>query len=133
MERIGATTAKAKMLVFLLVSLCSAGFLYCFLFGACGVRSLSPHCTPQGPRFLRRRRRFSAADPLYAFSGRLVRRHSAAGGHRGPLEPAAGVEREAAGDVEVVPAEGESPELVTLAVIELITTTNDTKCMRWRQ
>jgi hypothetical protein len=51
------TTAKAKAKkiarIFLLVSLCSAlllYLLYCLLFGASGVRSLSrPHCTPQGP------------------------------------------------------------------------------------
>lgn len=81
------TTAKAKAKkiarVFLLVSLCSAlllYLLYCLLFGASGVRSLSrPHCTPQGPSL-------SAPPPpptlfgcrpaLRFFSGRLVRRHA---------------------------------------------------------
>lgn len=119
------TTAKAKAKkiarVFLLVSLCSA-LLCCCIF--CTVSSLElaasdlfrvPTARRRGPRFLRRRRRrrFSAADPLYAFfpAALYVAMHYSAAdarGHRGPLEPAAGgcVEREVAGDVEVVPAEG---------------------------
>jgi hypothetical protein len=118
------TTAKAKAKKKLLVSFywCLSALLCCCIF--CTVSSLelaasdlfrAPTARRRGPRFLRRRRRrrFSAADPLYAFfpAALYVAMHYSAadaGGHRGPLEPAAGggVEREVAGDVEVVPAEG---------------------------